>query len=80
MFPVAVLKCHFSLAEESISSTAVPRLLQHYITAVVDVMLAYLLLDFGRAFMAADSREPTTSLGSGTFRGVRFTKRKCSHA
>ena len=35
-----------------------------------------LLLDFGRLFMAADSKSYTTSLGSGTFRGVRFTKRK----
>ena len=78
MFPAAVLKCHFSLAEESTSSTAVPRLLQHYTTAVVDVVLSDLLLDFGRAFMAADSRIPTTSFGSGTFRGGLFTKRKSS--
>ena len=78
MFPAAVLKCHFSFAEESTSSTAVLRLLQHYTTAVVDVVLSDLLLDFGRAFMAADSRNPTTSFGSGTFRGGPFTKRKSS--
>jgi hypothetical protein len=78
VFPAAVLKCHFSLAKESTSSTAVPRLLQHYTTAVVDVVLPELLLDFGRAFMAADSRNPTTSFGSGTFRGGPFTKRKSS--
>jgi hypothetical protein len=76
VFPAVVLKCHFSLAEESTSSTAVPRYLQHYTTAVVDVVLPDLLLDFGRSFMAADSSSPSTSLDSGTFRGVHFTKRK----
>ena len=59
-------------------STAVPRLLQHYTTAVVDVVPSDLLLDFGRPFMAADSKDYTTSLGSGTFCGVGFTKRKSS--